>query len=161
VTLCKVLVKKRIVKADPMHRYGTYSVNGIKAGLDLEMPGPTLHRSIEQVYEAIKAGKVSEADIDARVHRVLQLVSKVDQQLLANDPPLDFCATPAEENEVGLQNDEISASIRKIATEAMIVLRNNGNLLPLEPTKAGGQKKIAFIGHPAVEAIQSGGGSAK
>ncbi|KAH8548971.1 glycoside hydrolase superfamily [Umbelopsis sp. PMI_123] len=140
--------------------YGTYSVNGIKAGLDLEMPGPTLHRSIEQVYEAIKAGKVSEADIDARVHRVLQLVSKVDQQLLANDPPLDFCATPAEENEVGLQNDEISASIRKIATEAMIVLRNNGNLLPLEPTKAGGQKKIAFIGHPAVEAIQSGGGSA-
>jgi beta-glucosidase len=125
------------------------------------MPGPTLFRSVEQVHEAIKAGIVSEADIDARARSVVQLVSKVDQQLLAHDPPLYFCATPDEEHEVGLQNDEISASIRKIATEAMVLLRNEGNLLPLEPTKNASQKKIAFIGHPAVEAIQSGGGSAK
>lgn len=142
-------------------RYGTYSVNGVKAGLDLEMPGPTLHRSVDQIHAAIKAGKVTEADIDDRIRRVLELVSKVEQRLLANDPPLDFCASPAEENEVGLQNEEISSSIRKIATEGMVLLRNKNNLLPLEPTKVGGQKKIAFIGHPAVEAIQSGGGSAK
>ncbi|KAI8577018.1 hypothetical protein K450DRAFT_178421 [Umbelopsis ramanniana AG] len=140
--------------------FGTYSVKGIKAGMDLEMPGPTLHRSVEQVHEAIKAGEVTEADVNDRVRRVLELVSKVEQRLLTNDPPLDFCASPEDENEVGLQNEEISSSIRKIATEGMVVLRNKDNLLPLEPTKAGGQKKFAFIGHPAIEAIQSGGGSA-
>jgi beta-glucosidase len=129
--------------------------------MDLEMPGPTLHRSVEQIHEAIKAGKVTETDVNDRIRRILELVSKVEQKLLASDPPLDFCASPEEENEVGLENEEISSSIRKIATEGMVVLRNKDNLLPLEPTKVGGQKKFAFIGHPAIDAIQSGGGSAK
>jgi beta-glucosidase len=134
---------------------------GIKAGLDLEMPGPTIHRRVESVKQALSAGRITEADIEARVQKVLKLIEKVDQKLLAHSPPLDFPKSVADEREVSLENEEIRQSIRTIASEGMVLLRNENNLLPLEPLTKDGPKKIAFIGTPAVEAIQSGGGSAK
>ncbi|CAM0137892.1 hypothetical protein VKS41_001111 [Umbelopsis sp. WA50703] len=141
--------------------FGLYSTpEGIKAGLDLEMPGPTIHRRVESVKQALSAGRITEADIEARVQKVLKLIEKVDQKLLAHSPPLDFPKSVADEREVSLENEEIRQSIRTIASEGMVLLRNENNLLPLEPSTKDGPKKIAFIGTPAVEAIQSGGGSA-
>lgn len=125
------------------------------------MPGPTIHRKLETVKQALSSGKITEADIEARVKTVLKLIEKVDKKLLAHSPPLNFCKSVADEKEVSLENDEIRQSIRTIASEGMVLLRNEDNLLPLEPSSSGGPKKIAFIGTPAVEAVQSGGGSAK
>jgi beta-glucosidase len=125
------------------------------------MPGPTLFRSIEKVHRALESGQVTEADIDARARKVIELIAKIGKTLANNSPPLDFLKSVSEEKEVSLQNEEISKSIRTIGAEGMVLLRNENNLLPLEPTKKGGPKKIAFIGAPAVTAIQSGGGSAK
>ena len=52
--------------------YGLHStVDGVKAGLDLEMPGPTLHRGARLV-EAVERGEVSIDDLRARARSVLR-----------------------------------------------------------------------------------------
>ena len=47
--------------------------------------------------------------------------------------------------------------MRKVASESIVLLRNEGNILPLNPHKL---KKIAIIGPNAKAIILSGGGSA-
>jgi beta-glucosidase len=47
--------------------------------------------------------------------------------------------------------------MRKVASQAIVLLKNEGNLLPLQ---AGTLKKVAIIGPNAKARIISGGGSA-
>lgn len=47
--------------------------------------------------------------------------------------------------------------MRKLASESIVLLRNEGDVLPLNPQKL---KKIAIIGPNAKAAVLSGGGSA-
>ena len=47
--------------------------------------------------------------------------------------------------------------MRKLASESIVLLRNEGDILPLDPQKI---KKIAIIGPNAKAIIPSGGGSA-
>ena len=47
--------------------------------------------------------------------------------------------------------------MRKVASESIVLLRNEGDILPLDPQKI---KKIAIIGPNAKAIIPSGGGSA-
>ena len=55
--------------------FGLHStVEGVEAGLDLEMPGPTLHRG-EQLLAAVERGEVSVDDVRALARRVLQLMA--------------------------------------------------------------------------------------
>src|SRR5271156_1746249 len=53
--------------------YGTYStVPSVKAGLDLEMPGPAFFRG-KALVKAIQNGEISENVVNERVLKVLQL----------------------------------------------------------------------------------------
>ena len=59
------------------------------------------------------------------------------------------------ERTVESENDKIL--MRKVASESIVLLRNEGDVLPLEPKKL---KKIAIIGPNAKAIVLSGGGSA-
>ena len=56
-----------------------------------------------------------------------------------------------------LESEDDNMLMRKVASESIVLLRNEGDILPLNPQKL---KKIAIIGPNAKAMILSGGGSA-
>ena len=60
------------------------------------------------------------------------------------------------ERTVECEDDKIL--MRKVASESIVLLRNEGDILPLDPQKL---KKIAIIGPNAKAIVASGGGSAR
>ena len=111
-------------------------VAGLKGGLDLEMPGPQ-DRRVKAVVEAVRSGKLEEAVLDESVRRILNIVFK------AKETPKNGTIDIDAHHELAHQ----------IATEGMVLLKNNG-LLPLK-----GQQHIAVIGRSAENAHFQGGGS--
>ena len=124
---------------------GVAAANG---GLDLEMPsGKFMNR--ETLLPAIKAGKVSEATIDEHVRRILRkaiqfgwLESSYDQTDLS----------------ISLYNPEGRAVSLEAARGAMVLLKNEGHLLPLDKSQI---RTLAVIGPGAYPASPVGGGSAQ
>lgn len=122
--------------------------NGLKA-TDLEMPGPPQFRKEEDVKAALEKGEISERDLDDRVSKLLELIVKV--------APLGYRKSPSEEKEESVDPNKVARTIREIAAEGAVLVKNEGGILPVE-AKSG--LRIACIGRPWVEAVQSGGGSA-
>lgn len=141
----------------------TYSTAAtVNAGMDLEMPGGapakamlTSPRSIEsgnsgtwlekdKVLAEMKAGHISPAAIDDNVSRILRVIfeSGLFDHPHAGGGEVD---TP-EQRAIALQG----------ATEGIVLLKNQGGLLPLDPTN---MKSIAVIGPNAAVARTGGGGS--
>lgn len=118
---------------------------------DLEMPGPTMYRSPEAIKELIKKGELSESDLDARATKVLEILEKI--------APLGFVNSPDEEHEESIVDSGREATIRTIAAEGAVLLKNEDEVLPLDFAKRK-TKKIALIGKPWKQPVQSGGGSA-
>ncbi|KAF5363750.1 hypothetical protein D9756_000198 [Leucocoprinus leucothites] len=125
---------------------GVYSTSeSIKAGLDLEMPGPSVMRG-KALGRALVAEKIFESDLDARARKVLELVKKGIESGVPFDVEEGFVDTP-EQRQV----------LRKAAQDAIVLLKNEKKLLPL----SNQVKKIAVIGPNAAIAMTSGGGSAR
>ncbi|KAL5387317.1 hypothetical protein DPSP01_003541 [Paraphaeosphaeria sporulosa] len=123
------------------------TVEGVKYGLDMEMPGPPRQRTPEAVHEALKEGRVSEADIDARVLSTLKLLKKVGKFDDRRDTP----------EEQAVDRPEHRALIRKAGAEGLVLLKNDRCILPIDLKKT---KKIALLGPLAKYAAAHGGGSA-
>ncbi|EGV65580.1 beta-glucosidase [Yamadazyma tenuis] len=126
--------------------FGVYtSEKAIQSGLDLEMPGPTIFRSVEIIKHMIESRELHIDDLDDRVRNVLNLVK--------------WCAKSGvpENGEEDTDNDtkETSALLRQIAAESVVLLKNEDNVLPLKK-----DDKIAVIGPNAKYPAYSGGGSA-
>jgi beta-glucosidase len=115
------------------------------AGLDLEMPGPA--RSFGATLgEAVRAGLVAEAVLDASVERMLTVFDRVGA---LDDPEL--------EQESPVDRPEDRALSRRAASEAAVLLANRGVL----PLRAGALRKIAVLGPNAEQPAIMGGGSAR
>lgn len=56
-----------------------------------------------------------------------------------------------------MESEEDKAFMRKLAAESIVLLKNDNNLLPLQPSKL---KKLAIVGGNAQAVVLSGGGSA-
>lgn len=124
--------------------YGTYStVDAVKAGLDLEMPGPARFRGEALQFNA-STGKPFGHVIDDRAREVLKMVKKV-----AGLPIKEF----GDEKEAN--TPETAALLRRIGNESIVLLKNENNVLPLSKTK-----KTLVLGPNAKEATYHGGGSA-
>lgn len=108
------------------------SARGLRAGLDMDMASQgfwgTLKTSLEE-------GRVDEADIDRACRRILESKYRLG---LFNDP-YKYCDTTRIKSDVF--TPEHRAEARKIAAESFVLLKNNGNLLPLDP-----KGTIAVIG---------------
>lgn len=124
-------------------RFGTYStVDALKAGLDLEMPGiESLRKGL--VSQALSCGKLTVQDIDACVMKLLQLIEKIQG---AGIP----------ENAVQGTNDtpESAAMLRRLSAEALVLMKNDVDTLPFVPSRS-----TAVIGPLAATLSYCGGGS--
>ncbi|HLZ84857.1 MAG TPA: glycoside hydrolase family 3 C-terminal domain-containing protein [Caulobacteraceae bacterium] len=115
-----------------------------KGGNDLEMPGPPRWFG-ERLLEAVRSGEVPAAQVDDAATRLVRLILRTGA--LDGGPP------PAGELRTRRHRD-IAA---RAAEEAVVLLKNDGDLLPLD---AGALRRIAVVGpNAAVRRIQGGGSS--
>ena len=112
---------------------------GVKNGSTLEMPAPG-GDSVRELLAAVGSGKISESDIDARLSELLPLV--FDTKAALDAAPREFDAAAHH------------ALARRAAEESLVLLKNEGALLPL----AAGTK-VAVIGDFAKNPRYQGAGS--
>ena len=139
----------------------TYSTIGpVNAGMDLEMPGGEPAKSWlmtdgpkkvgnggdwlspEKILPEVTAGKISVATLDDNVGSILRtmFVSGVFDRARTVTGEIDTVAQ--------------RAVARHGAAESIVLLKNDGNLLPLDSSKI---KSLAVIG-PSAEVARTGGG---
>ncbi|MFP4017116.1 MAG: beta-glucosidase [Halanaerobiales bacterium] len=111
---------------------------GIEAGLELEMPS-SHGDGTKRIIEAIEGGELSEKALDKAVSRILNIIFKA-----------------IENNKENASYDKKAHHrlARSIASECMVLLKNEDNILPL--AKEG---SIAVLGSFAKKPRYQGGGS--
>jgi len=125
----------------------TYDALGAaNGGLDLEMPkGKYMNR--ENLLPAIRDGRVKEATIDEKVRRILTTAARFDW-LDHEQINLSLSKYNEENHRVALDS----------AREGIVLLKNQGSLLPLDKQKI---KSILVVGPDAYPAQPVAGGSGK
>jgi len=123
-------------------------------GLDIEMGTGTdgMTRSIKNAYDnyylalpfldELKKGTIPESVVNDKASRVLRMIFRTTMN---SKRPLGSFASP-----------EHAQVARKVAEEGIVLLKNSGNILPLDASK---YQKIAVIGENATRNMTSGGGS--
>ena len=112
---------------------------GVKNGSTLEMPAPG-GDAVRELLAAVQSGKITEADVDARLDELLTLV-------------LDTSAA-VQKHSRSFDADAHHALARRAATESAVLLKNDGGILPL----AAGAR-VAVIGDFAETPRYQGAGS--
>jgi beta-glucosidase len=124
--------------------WGVYDgPRGIHAGLDIEMPEPKAFGP--DLKARIESGAVARAEVDESVRRIVR--TKL-QYLTREDPqayPKSLVASAAH-----------AALAREVAEKAMVLLKNDGPLLPLDRAQV---KTLAVVGHLADDANTGDHGS--
>ncbi len=115
-------------------------VAGLRAGLDLEMPASG-GRTDAQVVAAVRSGDLDEAVLDTAAGRVADLANRVVAGRRA-DATVDL--------------DAHHALAREAAAAAVVLLRNEGDLLPLAPDAS-----VAVVGEFARTPRYQGAGSSQ
>ncbi len=114
-------------------------VQGIRAGMDLEMPAVNYDTDAELVA-AVKDGSLSSEDLDLCAQRVTELILKGQEQ----------------KSKSVNKDKEHHALAREIAGKSAVLLKNAEQILPICPTS-----KIAVIGQMAKKARYQGAGSSR
>lgn len=126
------------------------------AGLDIEMGTGTngLTSEAEFTYDdyyfgkmyrqQLKEGKIPMSVLDEQASRILRLIFRT-----AMNRQKPFGA---------FTNQEHYDACRQIAGEGIVLLKNEGNLLPIDPSKYG---KILVVGENATKCLTEGGGSSE
>ena len=110
------------------------------AGNELDMPESGTRKA--DLLEAIRAGKVERAVVNTACERVLKLVR---------------LAKLGENRSITFDRAEHHALARKMAAESVVLLKNEGDLLPIEPSRV---KRIAVVGEGAGVPVIQGSGCA-
>lgn len=114
-------------------------------GLDLEMPSAKFMNRTN-LLPAIRDGRVSEATIDEKVRHILSTVISAG-----------FFDRPQQRKDIPLDDPQNDAVALAGAREAIVLLKNNRQVLPLNREKI---KSIAVLGPNANPTVYCGGGSA-
>ncbi len=117
-------------------------VAALKGGLDLEMP-PNLGVSDAAIVAAVRDGSLYESILDDSVSRVLHLVDR---------------SQPALREDASFDPDDHHALARRAAHESAVLLKNDGDVLPLEPVPGS---MVAVIGEFARTPRYQGAGSSQ
>ena len=112
---------------------------GVKNGSTLEMPAPG-GDAVRELMKAVQTGKITEADVDARLEELLELVFTTKAAVDAAPGKFDA--------------DAHHALARRAAAQSIVLLKNENGLLPL----AKGEK-VAVIGDFAQTPRYQGAGS--
>ena len=107
-------------------------VLALKSGVDMELPAAVGYPAL---VDAVKSGKLSEKELDEVVGRVLSAKFRAG---LFEHPYVD-------ENRAAVEvgNMEHAKLARQVADEAIVLLKNKENILPLDPARI---KTLAVIG---------------
>ncbi|ADG20166.1 glycoside hydrolase family 3 N-terminal domain-containing protein [Paraburkholderia atlantica] len=103
------------------------------SGLDVELPG---HECAVHLKEALERNEITEATIDTAVSRVLRVKFQLG---LFENPYVD-------PERVDVKSAAAGDTAYQVALESAVLLRNQGDVLPLD---ANGADKIAVIGPTA------------
>ena len=122
---------------------GVAAANG---GLDLEMPSPTFMNG-DTLLPAIDHGTMPVAILDDKVRRILRKAIE-----------FGFFDQPQTDSDIPSYSQEGRQVALEMARDGMVLLKNSGNLLPLDENRL---KTIAVIGPDAYPAVIGGGGSAE
>ena len=114
---------------------------GVAAGLHLEMPASNGIND-KKIVEAVQKGELSEARLDDITTELLAVI------LMAHDNRQEMSFDPQEHHELA----------RKVGGECIVLLKNDGHLLPLQTDKV---KKVAAIGGFAKMPRYQGAGSSQ
>ncbi|MGA2340771.1 MAG: glycoside hydrolase family 3 N-terminal domain-containing protein, partial [Terracidiphilus sp.] len=121
-------------------------VAAVNNGLDLEMPSPKFMNA-KNLIPAVQNGQVKESTIDEHLLRLFRTELRYGFTDRPQFDPADSTYSVAD-RAVALQG----------ALESITLLKNQGNLLPLDPAKI---KNIAIIGPDSYPALPGGGGSSE
>ena len=128
-------------------------VAGIAAGLDLEMPSSD-GRTDAELVAAVRTGDLEEAVLDRAATRVVDLVQKAlthrgRAEGLAQSPTSTTTSGP----DGGFDVEAHHALARESAGRSVVLLKNDGDLLPLSPSQT-----VAVIGAFAAQPRYQGAG---
>ncbi|MEO1049383.1 MAG: glycoside hydrolase family 3 C-terminal domain-containing protein [Bacteroidota bacterium] len=130
------------------------TMEAVNVGIDIEMgtdleqmrtgkPDYNKFFMADTVISLVKAGTVQESVVDEKVKRILRVMHKIDK---------------FGERQPGAYNTKEHQQIaRKIAEEAIVLLKNEGTL----PLQKDGIKKLAVVGANATHKHAGGGGSSQ
>lgn len=129
--------------------WATHSTaEALAAGLDVEMPGPTLFRGA-QLSAGVAAGTVDEEAVDRSVRRLLVAMQRTG------------AFEPASDDEGESDTRERRELARRAAAAGMVLLKNDAvGHSPLLPLRAEAFGRVAVLGHNADSVTILGGGSA-
>lgn len=117
----------------------------ITSGVDIEMPRAKV-LAAEKVKAMLNSGIISEAYLDERIKSILSPCIEMGL--------LDI---PHKEPEMRARWSEHRKVAEQVAEEGIVLLKNQGKLLPLDKKKT---KNIVLYGINAVETVATGGGAA-
>lgn len=123
---------------------GKNTVNSLNNGLDLDI-WPALVYQPANVNAALASGLVSEAAVDEHVRRILRTLFAFGF--------FDRAAYP--DNTSSIDRNGHHAAAGEIEQQGIVMLENDGGILPLDAGKIG---KLALIG-PEANRLKDGGGS--
>ncbi len=112
---------------------------GVQNGSTLEMPAPG-GDAVRELMQAVQSGKITEADVDARLDELLTLVFDTHAAVQSHSRTFDA--------------DAHHALARRAAAESIVLLKNENDLLPLAE-----DAKVAVIGDFAQTPRYQGAGS--
>lgn len=114
--------------------------SGVSAGLHLEMPGSG-EVNVRKIMEAVQSGTLEVSRLDEVVAQLVAVLLEADQK---RKPGAVFSV------------EEHHQLARQVASESVVLLKNNGSLLPLPPGKS-----LAVIGAFARQPRFQGAGSSQ
>lgn len=124
---------------------------GVKHGSHLEMPG-TGKTGQKEILKGIEEGVLTEEELDQRLDELLEVIFTTQEGL--EHAKIAHKIGNTTMTEQGFDVEAHHALARKVAEEGIVLLKNEGNILPLEE-----KTKVAVIGDFAKTPRYQGAGS--
>lgn len=121
------------------------AVAAANGGLDLEMPTGAFMNP-KNLLPAVQSGKVKESTIDEKVFHILDTAAR-----------FGWLDRPQVDNSISLDDAQNDAVALETAQEGLVLLKNEGSLLPLNKAQV---RSILVVGPDAYPGVPVGGGSA-
>lgn len=129
----------------PGYTPGEIAVRAVAAGADIVLGPPDLAQAHAAIVAAVRSGRISQAHIDSSVARILGAKAWLGinrERFVPMDKVNDIVASPAHE-----------AAAALIAQKSITLLRDAGDIIPLDPRKT---RSLAVIAYSVANDIGAG-----
>lgn len=114
---------------------GRVVVKALNAGADIMLISPDIHTAIDEVVDAVVNGEITEERIDESYRKVLLWKQEYGLFEDRNHVDIDLLDTR-------INSNYHKAEAERIARESVTVLKNEGDILPINPTV---HKKVLLV----------------